>query len=80
MVNTSGVAVLPKEAFLFVPKRHMFGLGKLNAFTAQIRGYKIDFFDGEKFSYMTTVGLYSYNNGKYLWGGCFTQGSLPFCA
>jgi len=58
----------------------MFGLGKLNAFTAQIRGYKIDFFYGEKFSYMTTEDLYSYNNGKYLWGGCFTQGSLPFCA
>ena len=44
MVNTSGAAVLPKEAFLFVPKRRMFRLGKLNAFTAQIRGYKIDFF------------------------------------
>jgi hypothetical protein len=29
MVNTSGAAVLPKEAFLFVPKPHMFGLGKL---------------------------------------------------
>ena len=29
MVNTSGAAFLPKEAFLFVPKRHMFRLGKL---------------------------------------------------
>ena len=29
---------------------------------------------------MTTKGLYSYNNGKYLWGGCFTQESLPFFA
>ena len=80
MVNTSGAAVLPKEAFLFVPKPHMFGLGKLNAFTAQIRGYKIDFFYGEKFSSMTTEDLYSYNNGKYLWGCCFTRGRLPFCA
>ena len=29
MENTSGAAVLPKEAFLFVPKPHTFGLGKL---------------------------------------------------
>jgi hypothetical protein len=44
MVNTSGAAVLPKEAFFFGPKRHMFRFGQLNAFTAQIRGNKIDFF------------------------------------
>ena len=44
MVNTSGAAVLPKEAFFFVPNRHMFRFGQLNAFTAQIRGNKIDFF------------------------------------
>ena len=34
----------------------------------------------EKFPYMTTKGLYSYNNGEYLWGGCFTQESLIFFA
>jgi len=73
-------SVLPKEAFLFVPKPHMFGLGKLDAFAAQIRGYGVDFFCGEGFSYMTTEDLYSYNSGKCLWGGCFAQGGLPFCA
>ena len=36
------------------------------------------FFSNAKFPYMTTERLYSYNNGKYLWGGCFTQGSLLF--
>ena len=44
MVNTSGAAVLPKEAFFFSPKRHMFRFEQLNAFTAQIRENKIDFF------------------------------------
>ena len=39
---------------------------------------KIDFFSNAKFPYMTTERLYSYNYGKYLWGGCFTQGSLLF--
>jgi hypothetical protein len=37
-------AVLPKEAFFFGPKRHIFRFGQLNAFTAQIRENKIDFF------------------------------------
>ena len=78
MVNTSEAAVLPRKAFLFLPRRHLFRFGKLNAFTAQIRGYKIDFFFVEKFSTMTTEGLYSYKNGKYLRGGCFTQESLTF--
>ena len=49
MVNTSGVAVLPKEAFFFWPKRHMFRFEQLNAFTAQIIGNKIDFFVVESF-------------------------------
>ena len=40
--------------------------------------YKIDFFFVEKFSTMTTEGLYSYKYGKYLRGGCFTQESLTF--
>ena len=39
---------------------------------------KIDFFSNAKFLHMTTERLYSYNNGKYLWGSCFTQGSLLF--
>jgi len=73
-------SVLPREAFLFVPRPHMFGLGKLSAFTAQIGGYKVDFFYGGGFSYMTAEDLYSCNNGEYLWGGCFAQGGLPFCA
>ena len=37
MVNTSGAAVLPKEAFLFVPKPHMFGLGKLKTILSPSR-------------------------------------------
>ena len=49
MVNTSGAADLPKEAFLFGPKRHMFRFVQLNAFAAQIRGNKINFFYGGKF-------------------------------
>ena len=44
MVNTSGAAVLPKVAFFFGPKRHMFRFRQLNAFTAQIRVNKFDFF------------------------------------
>jgi len=80
MVDASGAAVLPGEAFLFVPGPRVFGLGKLNAFAAQVRGYKMDFFYGERFSYMTTEDLYSYNNGGCLLGGCFAQGGLPFCA
>ena len=31
---------------------------------------EIDFFSNAKFPYMTTEHLYSYNNGKYIWGGC----------
>ena len=78
MVNTSGVAVLPKKALLFLSRRHLFRFGKLNASTVQISENEIDFFYDEKFPTMTNEGLYLYNNGKYLWGGCFTQGSFPF--
>ena len=28
---------------------------------------------------MTTEGLYSYNNGKYLWGSCFTRKPSFLC-
>ena len=63
-------------SLLFSPKRHMFRFEQLNAFTAQIKGNEIDFFYSGKFHGMTTEHLYSYNNGKYFWGGCFTQGSL----
>ena len=49
MVNICGAAVLPKEAFFFGPKRDMFRFEQLNAFTAQIRGNKIDFFMVESF-------------------------------
>ena len=31
VVGASGAAVLPREAFLFVPEPHMFGLVKLEA-------------------------------------------------
>ena len=80
MVNTSGAAVLPKKALLFLSRRHLFRFGKLNASTVQISENEIDFFYDEKFPTMTNEGLYLYNNGKYLWGGCFTQENLPFRA
>ena len=66
MVNTSEAAVLSRKACLFLPKRHLLCFGKLYDFTAQIRGYKIDFFNNEKFPAMTTKSLHSYNNGEYL--------------
>ena len=56
----------------------MFRFGQLNAFTAQIREKKKKKISNAKFPYMTTECLYSYNYGKYLWGGCFTQRSLLF--
>ena len=80
MVNTSGAAVLPKEAFLFLPRRHLFRFGKFNAFTVQISENENDFFYVDKFPTMTNEGLYSYNNGKYLCGDCFAQENLPFFA
>ena len=80
MVNTSGAAVLPKEAFLLLPRRHLFRFGKLNASTVQISENENDSFYVGKFPTMTNEGLYSYNNGKYICGGCFAQENLPFFA
>ena len=78
----SVAAVLPKETVFFGTRRHKFRFVQLNALTAQIKENKIDFRSpNSKFPFMTTERLYSYNNGKYLWGlwgGCFTQGSLLF--
>ena len=48
MVDTYGAADSPKEAFIFLPRHNLLRFGELNASTAQIRGYKIIFFFGEK--------------------------------
>ena len=58
MVYTSVAAVLPKAAFFFGTRRHMFRLVHLNAFTAQIREYKIIFF------FKFKVSLHDY--GKFI--------------
>ena len=74
MVNTSGAAVSPKQAFFLGPKRHMFRFGQLNAFTAQIRGNKIDFFYGGKLHGML-FQLFSFLNYavKYMWARLYRK-------
>jgi hypothetical protein len=79
MVNTSGAAVLPKEAFFFSPKRHKFHFEELNAFTAQIRENKIDFFYGGKFHGML-FQLFSFLHYavKYMWARLYRK-KRTFC-
>ena len=74
MVYTSVAAVLPKEAFCFGTRRHMFRLVQLNAFSAQIRENKIDFFYGGKFHGML-FQLFSFlhNAVKYMWARLYRK-------
>ena len=76
MVNTSGAAVFPKKAFLFVPKCHLLRFGKLNAFTAQMRENEIDFIYGEKFySMLLLFQLFTFlhYSVKYMWARLYRK-------
>ena len=60
MVNTSGAAVLPKEAFRFGARRHMFRFVQLNALTAHIRENKIDIFLWWKVSWHVISTIFNF--------------------